>query len=182
MSRIGKVPIDLPDKVEVTVDEGKSVKVKGPLGELSQEIKPCVKVDLEDKQIIVSVTGDTKQERAFHGLYRNLIKNMVEGVSKGYQKDLEIVGVGYRADMEGKTLVMKIGFCHPVKITPPDGVTIETPKPTQIVVKGADKQKVGQVAADIRIVRKPEPYKGKGIRYAGENVRRLAGKSFSSGG
>lgn len=182
MSRIGKVPIDLPPKVEVQVKDGQSVTVKGPLGQLTQDIKPFISIRVDGGKIVVGLKEEKPGYNAYYGLYRNLIKNMVEGVTKGFEKQLEIVGVGYRADLEGDKLVMKIGYCIPIKISPPEGIKIETPKQNIIVVKGCDKQKVGQVAANIRAMREPEPYKGKGIRFVGEQVRRLPGKTFTSGG
>jgi len=176
MSRIGKVPIPVPSGVEVTI-EGTLVTVKGPKGELSQEISPLITVTQEDSEIIVTRADDEREARSQHGLARTLIDNMVVGVSQGYEKKLEIVGVGYRATMKGSDLELQLGFSHPVEVKPPSGITFEVPAQTQIIVKGIDKQQVGQIAADIRKWRKPEPYKGKGIRYEGEYVRRKLGKA-----
>jgi large subunit ribosomal protein L6 len=176
MSRIGKAPIQLPQGVEVTID-GDVVRVKGPKGELEQRLRPEAEVRVEDGQMVVTRKAESKQHRAFHGLTRALLANMVEGVSTGFRKGLEIVGVGYRAEKKGDTLVLTVGYSHEVRYPEPEGITISTPAPTQIVVEGIDKQKVGQVAAELRSVRPPEPYKGKGIRYQGEQVRRKAGKT-----
>jgi large subunit ribosomal protein L6 len=176
MSRIGRAPIALPDGVDVTID-GDVVRVKGPKGELEHRIRPESRVKMEDGQLLVDRVSDAKQHRAFHGLTRALLANMVEGVSAGFSKGLEIVGVGYRADKKGDTLVLTVGYSHEVKYPEPEGITLSTPAPTQILVEGIDKQKVGQVAAELRAVRPPEPYKGKGIRYKGEQVRRKAGKT-----
>jgi large subunit ribosomal protein L6 len=176
MSRIGKAPIELPQGVEVQIDGG-VVRVKGPKGELSQRIRPEAEVRLEDGQLLVTRKAESQQHRAYHGLTRALVANMVEGVSTGFRKALEIVGVGYRAEKKGDALVLTVGYSHEVRYPEPEGITITTPAPTQIVVEGIDKQKVGQVAAELRSVRPPEPYKGKGIRYKGEQVRRKAGKT-----
>jgi large subunit ribosomal protein L6 len=176
MSRIGRAPISLPAGVDVTI-EGDLVRVKGPKGELSHRIRPEAKVKMEDGQLLVDRISDAKQHRAFHGLTRALLANMVEGVSNGFTKGLEIVGVGYRADKRGDALVLTVGYSHEVRYPEPEGITLSTPAPTQILVEGIDKQKVGQVAAELRAVRPPEPYKGKGIRYKGEQVRRKAGKT-----
>jgi large subunit ribosomal protein L6 len=176
MSRIGQQPIGLPKGVEVTVD-GATVRVKGPKGELTQRVRPEIAVKVEDGQVVVTRSSDAKQHRAFHGLTRALLANMVEGVTEGYRRSLEIVGVGYRADKRGNTLVLNVGYSHEVKYPEPEGISITTPSQTQIVVEGIDKQRVGQVAAELRAVRPPEPYKGKGIRYQGEQVRRKAGKT-----
>ena len=176
MSRIGKMPIPVPSGVEVTV-EGSKVSVKGPKGELSQEISPLISVTQEGDEIIVARSDDERESRSQHGLARTLINNMVVGVSEGYEKKLEIVGVGYRATLKGSDIELALGFSHPVLIKPEPGITFEVPTQTQITVKGIDKQQVGQVAADIRKWRKPEPYKGKGIRYEGEYVRRKLGKA-----
>ncbi|HHC09004.1 MAG TPA: 50S ribosomal protein L6 [Actinobacteria bacterium] len=176
MSRIGNSPIPLPAGVEVTVS-GTTVTVKGPKGTLTQEIDPRIGVEVDDGVVRVHRSDDERQSRALHGLYRALIANLVTGVAEGYRKELQMVGVGYRAALKGKTLELQVGFSHPVTIEAPDGIEFEVPEPTRIVVGGIDKQKVGQVAADIRRVRPPEPYKGKGIRYLGEEVRRKAGKA-----
>ena len=176
MSRIGRKPIAIPGGVTVTVD-GATVKVKGPKGELARTFEPSIKVRVENNEVLVERPNDDKRERALHGLTRALIANMVTGVTDGFKKTLEIVGVGYRAEKKGKNLVVSVGYSHPVNYPEPDGITLTTPAPTTIVVEGVDKQKVGQVAAELRGFRPPEPYKGKGIRYQGEQVRRKAGKT-----
>lgn len=176
MSRIGKKPISLPKDVEFKM-EGNVVTVKGAKGSLTQEIPAAITVAQEDGQLIVSRPSDNKQHRAFHGLSRALIANMVEGVTNGFEKKLELVGVGYRAQMQGSKLVISIGFSHPVEIEAPEGIQFEVPAVTKITVKGIDKQLVGNTAAHIRAIRKPEPYKGKGIKYENETIRRKAGKS-----
>ncbi|HWV56613.1 MAG TPA: 50S ribosomal protein L6 [Longimicrobiales bacterium] len=178
MSRIGKKPIPLPAGVTATI-EGGVVRVKGPKGELEQAVRPEMTVSIADGEIRVTRSSDAKTHRAFHGLTRALIANMVQGVTDGYRRALEIVGVGYRAEKRGNTLVLNVGYSHPVEYPEPEGITISTPSPTVIVVEGIDKAQVGQVAAEIRSVRRPEPYKGKGIRYQGEQVRRKAGKTGS---
>lgn len=180
MSRIGRKPITVPAGVDVTID-GSAVTVKGPKGTLSGTFNSNMSIELDAGVITVSRPNDEKENRALHGLTRTLISNMVVGVSEGFKKDLEIVGVGYRAAMEGKSLVLTIGYSHPVKMDPPAGVTVEVPAPNKIVVSGADKQVVGQFACEIRAVRPPEPYKGKGIKYADEVVRRKEGKSGKGG-
>lgn len=176
MSRIGKQPIPVPAGVEVTI-QGQLVKVKGPKGELSQEFLPEVKIVQEGDELKVTKTVDTRDAAARYGLSRTLLANMVVGVSAGFSKSLEIVGVGYRAALKGKDLELQLGFSHPVLVKAPEGIEFELPSQTQITVKGISKQQVGQVAADIRKWRKPEPYKGKGIRYEGEYVRRKVGKA-----
>ena len=176
MSRIGKKPIPVPNGVTVTVD-GSTVKVKGPKGELSRTFEPSMKIRVENNEVLVERPSDDKRERAFHGLTRALIGNMVTGVTEGFKKTLEIVGVGYKAEKKGKDLMVSVGYSHPVKYPEPAGITLTTPAPTTIVIEGIDKQKVGQVAAELREFRPPEPYKGKGIRYQGEQVRRKAGKT-----
>jgi large subunit ribosomal protein L6 len=176
MSRIGNKPVPVPDKVTVTVD-GNTVRVKGPKGELTQPFRPEIKVRVEDGNVIIERPSDTNAHKALHGLYRALIANMVQGVTTGYRKSLDIIGVGYKAEKRGKTLVLTVGYSHVVNYPEPQGITISAPSPTNVVVEGLDKQKVGQVAAEIRSVRPPEPYKGKGIRYTGEQVRRKAGKA-----
>ncbi len=175
MSRIGNQPIELPQGVEVKID-GATVRVKGPKGELERTLRPEVEVKVEDGQVVVTRRAETKQHRAYHGLTRALVANMVEGVATGFRKALEIVGVGYRADKRGKDLVLTVGYSHEVKYPEPEGIDITTPTQTTIVVEGIDKQKVGQVAAELRAVRPPEPYKGKGIRYKGEFIFRKEGK------
>ena len=176
MSRIGKKPIPMPKGVDFSID-GNTVKVKGPKGELTHTFTPGMKVRVENDEILVERPNDDKTERALHGLTRALIANMVQGVTEGFKKTLEIVGVGYKAEKKGKNLVVTVGYSHPIEYPEPAGITLTTPAPTVIVVEGIDKQKVGQVAAELRQFRKPEPYKGKGIRYQGEQVRRKAGKT-----
>ena len=176
MSRIGKKPVDLPKGVEVTLN-GQHLKVKGPKGELELNVHPEMTVKVDEGVMTVERPSDQKEHRALHGLTRALVANMVTGVSEGFQKTLEIIGVGYRADAKGKVLDLALGFSHPVQYQVPEGLTIETPNQTTVVIKGADKQAVGQAAAVIRGFRPPEPYKGKGIRYQGEHVRRKAGKT-----
>jgi large subunit ribosomal protein L6 len=176
MSRIGKAPIDLPTGIEVKYDNN-TVEVKGPKGSLSQAIDPRIGVSIDDGVLTVSRDNDDREVRALHGLSRALIANMVLGVSDGYSKELQAVGVGYRGALKGKTLELQVGYSHPVAIEAPEGITFEVPEPTKFIVSGIDKQLVGQVAANIRAVRPPEPYKGKGIRYADEYVRRKAGKA-----
>ncbi len=177
MSKIGRRPVPVPQNVKVEIKERKVV-VSGPKGNLEWELPEGISCELKDNMIFVKRKDDSKRQKSFHGLARALINNMVVGVSQGYQKELEIVGTGYKAQMKGKTLVLNLGFSHPVEVTPPEGIEIQTPSPVRIVVKGIDKQKVGQVAADIRKIYPPEPYKGKGIRYAGEEVRRKLGKAM----
>lgn len=181
MSRIGRTPITIPNGVKVDL-KGDTIHVEGPLGKLAQSIHPLVKVELQDGKISVKRAGDSPLEKGLHGLYQRLISNMFEGVTNGYEKDLEIVGVGFRAKVEGKILIIQIGFTHPVKYSIPDGIKITVVENTKMNIKGADKQLVGQVAADIRDWFPPEPYKGKGIRYVGEYVRRKAGKAVSAKG
>jgi large subunit ribosomal protein L6 len=177
MSRIGKQPITIPSGVDVTIEDA-LVTVKGPKGTLAQTIVGDVSVTREDNTIVVARADDARQNRSLHGLTRSLLSNMVVGVSEGFTKELEIVGVGYRAAAAGQNaLDLQLGFSHPVHFEAPEGITFEVPSPTRITVRGYDKQAVGQVAADIRKIRKPEPYKGKGIRYAGERIIRKAGKS-----
>jgi large subunit ribosomal protein L6 len=175
MSRIGRKPIELPSGVLVALSPGR-VQINGPLGELSQTVPARMQIEKTDAEIVVTRPTERGDDRALHGLTRTLIANMVEGVTKGFEKHLEIQGVGYRAQLKGAELELAVGFSHPVTIKPREGITFEVPVPTQIVVKGIDKQKVGQTAAEIRKVRPPEPYKGKGIRYRDEHVRRKVGK------
>jgi large subunit ribosomal protein L6 len=170
------MPIPLPASVAVTVDRN-TVNVKGPKGELTRTVRPEMNVEVADGQMLVRRPTDEKQDRAFHGLTRALLANMVHGVTEGYRKTLEIVGVGYKAEKKGKALVLTVGYSHQVTYPEPDGIALSTTSPTVVVVEGIDKEKVGQVAAEIRAVRPPEPYKGKGIRYQGEQVRRKAGKA-----
>ncbi|NLY52386.1 MAG: 50S ribosomal protein L6 [Firmicutes bacterium] len=176
MSRIGRMPVEIPSGVEVKVD-GQTVTVQGPKGTLTQEFHPDMVIALEGNTLTVQRPSDDKKHKALHGLTRSLIANMIEGVTKGYQKNLEISGVGYRAALQGNKLVLSMGFSHPVEFEPEPGIEFEVPAPTRISVKGIDKQLVGETAARIRAVRPPEPYLGKGIRYAGEHIRRKAGKA-----
>jgi large subunit ribosomal protein L6 len=175
MSRIGKQPIPLPESVNVSLSPGR-VQVNGPLGELVQQVPARMKVEQREGALVVERPTERGDDRALHGLTRSLIANMVEGVTQGFEKRLEIQGVGYRAGMRGQALEVQVGFSHPVVKEPPAGIAFEVPTPTEIIVKGTDKQQVGQVAAEIRKIRPPEPYKGKGIRYVGEYVRRKVGK------
>lgn len=180
MSRIGRMPIEIPQGVEVQVD-GNVVRVKGPKGELVQGFHPDMQITVADGRVVVTRPSDERLHRSLHGLTRTLIANMVEGVTKGYSRTLEIEGVGYRATKSGEKLVLTVGYSHPVEIVPPPGIEIEVPSPNRIVVKGLDKQLVGEVAARIRAVRKPEPYQGKGIHYENEKIRRKAGKTGKAG-
>jgi large subunit ribosomal protein L6 len=175
MSRIGKLPIQIPDGVDVAIDSGR-VQVKGPKGELSQAVSRDLSIEREDSTLVVKRPTDRGEHRALHGLTRSLIYNMVEGVTNGFEKRLEIQGVGYRAQLKGNTLELALGFSHPVRVEAPPGIEFEVPAPTQVIVRGIDKQAVGEVAARIRKLRPPEPYKGKGVRYAGEYVARKVGK------
>ena len=177
MSRIGKLPIQVPAGVTVTISDDNMVTVKGPKGELSQKVNKDITIGLDNGVLTVSRPSDSKPHRAMHGLYRALINNMVVGVTKGFEKVLVMEGVGYRAQVEGGKLNMALGFSHPVIIDPPAGVSFETPAPTRIIIKGSDKQVVGEIAAEIRAFRKPEPYLGKGIRYEDEHIRRKEGKA-----
>ena len=177
MSRIGRLPIPVPAGVTVTIDAENNVTVKGPKGELSQKVNKDIKVEQVGAEIIVTRPSDSKPHRSMHGLYRSLVNNMVVGVTKGFEKVLLIEGVGYRASMEGTKLNLAMGYSHPVLMDPPAGISFEVPAATKIVVKGIDKQAVGAIAADIRAVRKPEPYHGKGIRYENEVIRRKEGKA-----
>ncbi len=176
MSRIGKAPVEIPSGVDVTVASS-TVTVKGSKGSMERTFSDRINVAVEDGQVVVTRSTDEPRDRAQHGLVRALIANMVAGVSTGFIKNLSLEGVGYRAAMKGSSLELQVGFSHPVLMDPPNGITIEVPEPTKINVSGIDKELVGQVAADIRSVRPPEPYKGKGIRYVGEYVRRKAGKA-----
>lgn len=176
MSRVGKMPVEVPSGVDLKI-EGNTVSVKGPKGELSREFHERVTLTVEDGVVTVSRANDERESRALHGLSRALLANMVTGVSDGYRRELEIVGVGYRAALKGSDLELQLGFSHPVTVQAPEGVVFEVPEPTKVAVIGIDKELVGQVAANIRKIRPPEPYKGKGVRYAGEHVRRKAGKA-----
>jgi large subunit ribosomal protein L6 len=176
MSRIGRQPIELPAGVAISLSPGGRVMVNGPLGELSQQVPARMQIEQEDGTVVVKRPTERGEDRALHGLTRTLIANMVEGVTSGFQKRLEIQGVGYRASLRGTDLELNVGFSHPVVLKAPQGITFEVPTPTEVIVKGIDKQQVGQLAAEVRKVRPPEPYKGKGIRYEGEYVRRKVGK------
>ena len=176
MSRIGKKPIPVPKNVTATID-GQTVKVKGPKGELERRLHPSMAIAMDDGNITVARPSDEPGHRALHGLTRTLVANMVDGVTKGYSKQLEIVGVGYKAEARPYGLQLALGFSHPVEYRAPKGIKLTAPQPTQIIIEGADKELVGQVAAELRSLRPPEPYKGKGIKYQGEQIRRKAGKA-----
>lgn len=176
MSRIGTLPISIPDKVEVTID-GKLVTVKGPKGELEQTLPDFVTLEQQESQLKVHRTHDSRKARERHGLARTLIANMVNGVSQGFERRLQIQGVGYRAQVQGRNLILNVGFSHPVEITPPEGLEVNVERNTDIIISGINKELVGNLTAKIRSVRPPEPYKGKGIRYLGEQVRQKAGKA-----
>jgi len=177
MSRIGKMPITIPKGVDVKIEDGNTVTVKGPKGAMTNTFSTDMTIKIEDDQIIIDRPSDLKRHKAFHGLTRSLLNNMVVGVSEGFKKELEINGVGYRAALQGKTLVLSLGYSHPVEMIPPEGITVEVPAQTKIIVSGYDKQAVGEFAAKIRAKRKPEPYLGKGVKYAGERIRRKEGKT-----
>jgi len=177
MSRIGKMPIVIPKGVDVKIEDGNTVTVKGPKGSLTQKFSTDMTIKIEDGNVIIDRPSDLKRHKAFHGLTRSLLNNMVIGVFEGFKKELEINGVGYRAAIQGKTLVLSLGYSHPVEMLFPEGITIELPTQTKIIVHGYDKQAVGEFAAKIRSKRKPEPYLGKGIKYADERIRRKEGKT-----
>ena len=177
MSRIGKKPIEIPASVKVDIAQDGTVTVKGPKGTLSEQVKGGITIKEEGNQLILERPSDDKNHRALHGLYRALVHNMVVGVTDGFSKTLEMVGTGYRAQAEGKKLTINIGFSHPVILEAPENITFETPAPTKIVIKGINKQQVGNLAADIRAIRKPEPYLGKGSKYENEHIRRKEGKA-----
>ena len=177
MSRIGKMPIVIPKGVDVKIEDGNTVTVKGPKGSLTQKFSTDMTIKIEDGNVIIDRPSDLKRHKAFHGLTRSLLNNMVIGVFEGFKKELEINGVGYRAAIQGKTLVLSLGYSHPVEMPLPEGITIELPTQTKIIVHGYDKQAVGEFAAKIRSKRKPEPYLGKGIKYADERIRRKEGKT-----
>jgi large subunit ribosomal protein L6 len=181
MSRIGRLPIPVPSGVDVTI-EGRRVTVKGPRGSLSRELHPDMTVSREDDKIVVTRPTEQKTHKQLHGLTRSLVNNMVVGVTDGYRKGLEITGVGYRAVKQGEKLVLSLGYSHQIEIDPPSGIVFELENPTRLAVVGIDKELVGEMAAKIRSTRKPEPYKGKGVRYAGEQIRRKAGKAGKIGG
>jgi large subunit ribosomal protein L6 len=176
MSRIGKKPIEIPTGVTITIN-GDVVTVKGPKGELTRSFNPDIEIKVEENVINLSRPSESKEHRSIHGTTRSLLANMVEGVSKGFEKSLELIGVGYRAQKQGKKLVLNVGYSHPVEFEPEEGVEVEVPSNTKVIVKGINKERVGALAANIRQVRPPEPYKGKGIRYEGEVVRRKEGKT-----
>ncbi len=176
MSRVGKKPIVIPDGVKIT-QEGNFLKIKGPKGELEQQIHPNIGIEIVENKVNVTRPDDTKQNKSLHGLSRALVQNMVTGVPDTYKKTLDIVGVGYKAELKGKNLLLNIGYSHPIFLIPPEGITLEIPTQTQIIVSGIDKQLVGLIAAKIRSFRKPEPYKGKGIKYSDEHIVRKAGKT-----
>ena len=181
MSRIGRMPITVPSGVDVTID-GRNLTVKGPKGTLSRALHPDMTVSREDGTIVVTRPTEQKGHKQLHGLTRTLVNNMVVGVTDGYRKGLEITGVGYRAALNGKKLTLNLGYSHPIEIDPPEGITFELENPTRLAVVGIDKELVGQIAAKVRQTRKPEPYKGKGVRYSGEYIRRKAGKAGKIGG
>jgi large subunit ribosomal protein L6 len=181
MSRIGRLPITVPSGVDVTID-GRTVTVKGPKGSLTRELHPDMTVAREDDRLVVTRPTEQKTHKQLHGLTRTLVNNMVVGVTDGYRKSLEITGVGYRAAKVGEKLQLNLGYSHPIEIAPPTGISFEVENPTHLAVLGIDKELVGQVAAQVRSTRKPEPYKGKGVRYAGEYIRRKAGKAGKIGG
>ena len=181
MSRIGRLPIAVPSGVDVTID-GRTLTVKGPKGTLTRELHPDIAVAREDDQLVVTRPTEQKTHKQLHGLTRTLVNNMVVGVTDGYRKSLEITGVGYRAAKVGEKLQLNLGYSHPIEIAPPQGISFEVENPTRLAVVGIDKELVGQVAAQVRSTRKPEPYKGKGVRYAGEYIRRKAGKAGKIGG
>ena len=176
MSRIGKMPVEVPSGVEIEIGPG-VVRAKGGNGTLEAKFPAVIEVRREDDQLVLTRPSDAREHKAFHGLARALVANVVRGVSTGFERNLEIQGVGYRAQLQDTTLVLQVGYSHPVEMPAPEGITFEVPAPTRITVKGADKELVGQVAANIRKVRPPEPYKGKGIRYEGEQIRRKVGKA-----
>jgi large subunit ribosomal protein L6 len=181
MSRIGRLPIAVPSTVDVTI-EGRQLTVKGPKGTLSRQLHPDMSVRQEEGSILVSRPTEQKTHKQLHGLTRTLVNNMVVGVTDGYRKGLEITGVGYRATLNGRKLTLNLGYSHPIEIDPPEGISFEVENPTRLAVIGIDKELVGQIAATVRSTRKPEPYKGKGVRYAGEQIRRKAGKAGKIGG
>jgi large subunit ribosomal protein L6 len=181
MSRIGRLPITVPSGVDVTID-GRTVTVKGPKGTLSRALHPDITVSREDGTLVVTRPTEQKTHKQLHGLTRTLVNNMVVGVTDGYRKGLEITGVGYRAALNGRKLQLNLGYSHQIEIDPPEGISFEVENPTRLAVVGIDKELVGQIAAKVRATRKPEPYKGKGVRYAGEQIRRKAGKAGKIGG
>ena len=181
MSRIGRAPITVPASAKVTL-EGQQVLVEGPKGKLSLTLPPAIRVQLGGRELRVELSGEAQAQRALHGLYRAMLANMVHGVAEGFVKELEVTGVGYRVQLDSKQVVFQVGLSHPVKVPIPEGITVEVPKPTIVIIKGADKQLVGQFSANLRRIAPPEPYKGKGIKYAGEVIRRKAGKAATGAG
>ena len=181
MSRIGRLPIAVPSTVDVTID-GRHVTVTGPKGTLSRSLHPDISVNRDENDLVVTRPTEQKTHKQLHGLTRTLVNNMVVGVTDGYRKGLEITGVGYRATLNGRKLTLNLGYSHPIEIDPPEGISFEVENPTRLAVVGIDKELVGQIAAKVRSTRKPEPYKGKGVRYAGEQIRRKAGKAGKVGG
>jgi len=178
MSRIGKRPVDIPSNVKVAID-GREIKVEGPKGKLSFNFHQRIDLTVENNKVIAKRKSDIKLDKSLHGLTRSLVNNMIKGVTEGYKKELEIIGVGFKAAVQGKQLVLNLGFTHPINYNIPEGITIQAPKPTSLVVSGIDKRLVGQTAAEIRDFYRPEPYKGKGVRYVGEYVRRKVGKKVA---
>jgi len=177
VSRIGKLPVPIPENVTVDLQENNYMVVKGPKGQLERQLHPKINIEVKENEVVVTRQDDSKFSRSLHGLTRQLIANMIDGVSKGFTKKLQIIGVGYRAEMKGKKLVLTLGYSHPIVFSVPESITITTPSPTEILISGIDKELVGLIAAKIRSFRKPEPYKGKGVRYENEYVRRKAGKA-----
>ncbi|MUV06174.1 50S ribosomal protein L6 [Planococcaceae bacterium Storch 2/2-2] len=177
MSRIGKRPIEIPEGVTVDIQPGNTVTVKGPKGELTNTFNEEMKIELEGNEMNVIRPSESKEHRSIHGTTRSVLDNMVVGVSKGFERSLELIGVGYRAQLQGKKLVLNVGYSHPVEFTPEEGIEIEVPENTKIIVRGIDRERVGALASNIRLTRPPEPYKGKGVRYVGEHVRRKEGKT-----
>lgn len=177
MSRIGKRPIEIPEGVTVDIQQGNTVTVKGPKGELTNTFNEEMKIELEGNEMNVIRPSESKEHRSIHGTTRSVLDNMVVGVSKGFERSLELIGVGYRAQLQGKKLVLNVGYSHPVEFTPEEGIEIEVPENTKIIVRGIDRERVGALASNIRLTRPPEPYKGKGVRYVGEHVRRKEGKT-----
>lgn len=176
MSRIGKLPVNIPDGVQVNLNENE-ITVKGPKGELTKKFSPKINLEIKDNEVVIERNSNAKEERALHGLTRSLVSNMVEGVTEGFQKSLDLIGVGYRAQLQGKNLLLQVGYSHPIEIEPLENTAIEVPAQNKIVITGIDKEQVGQLAAKIRFTREPENYKGKGVRYEGEYVKIKAGKA-----
>jgi large subunit ribosomal protein L6 len=181
MSRIGKKIIAIPKDVKIEINDG-VVSVQGPEGKLDRKLSDRISIEIKDSQLLVKRASNTKLDKSMHGLFRALILNMIKGVTEGYTKELEIIGVGFKASVAGNKLTMSLGFSHPVNFTIPEGIKIETPKPTQLVIRGIDKELIGEVATEIRLIYPPEPYKGKGIRFVGEHVKKKIGKAQATGG